>query len=166
MKQRGFTIVELLIVIVVIAVLALVTIVAYAGIQNRAADAAVQADLRNIGTKAALVMATNGEPPAPTQVGLEQIVKVNKSVYLLRSNISFVYCWAADRFAFIAASKSGNFFAYTSQGGGLKTVSSWGGSGAAGSCTNVNTTNDAAFSVGSGGGNYTFLEANTWVSWL
>lgn len=35
-KQRGFTIVELLIVIVVIGILAAITIVAYNGIQNRA----------------------------------------------------------------------------------------------------------------------------------
>lgn len=35
-KQRGFTIVELLIVVVIIAILAAITIVAYNGIQNRA----------------------------------------------------------------------------------------------------------------------------------
>ena len=43
--QKGFTIVELLIVIVVIGILAAITIVAYNGIQNRAKVAAVQADL-------------------------------------------------------------------------------------------------------------------------
>lgn len=45
---RGFTIVELLIVIVVIAILASVTVVAYSGIQNRARFAAAAVDLRAI----------------------------------------------------------------------------------------------------------------------
>lgn len=44
-KQKGFTIVELLIVVVVIAILATITIVAYNGIQNRAKLAAAQSTL-------------------------------------------------------------------------------------------------------------------------
>ena len=44
-KQKGFTIVELLIVIVVIAILAAITIVAFNGIQQRAKNSAIQADL-------------------------------------------------------------------------------------------------------------------------
>lgn len=44
-KSRGFTIVELLIVIVVIGILAAITIVAYSGIQTRAAGAKRDADI-------------------------------------------------------------------------------------------------------------------------
>jgi prepilin-type N-terminal cleavage/methylation domain-containing protein len=44
-KNRGFTIVELLIVIVVIAILAAITVVAYNGIQQRAANSKRDAEL-------------------------------------------------------------------------------------------------------------------------
>jgi prepilin-type N-terminal cleavage/methylation domain-containing protein len=44
----AFTIIELLIVIVVIAILAALSIVTYTGIQNRARETAVQADLSNM----------------------------------------------------------------------------------------------------------------------
>ncbi len=47
-KQRGFTIVELLIVVVIIAILAAVTIVAYNGIQNRAKTSAGQSAANSV----------------------------------------------------------------------------------------------------------------------
>jgi prepilin-type N-terminal cleavage/methylation domain-containing protein len=46
-KQAGFTIVELLIVIVVIGILAALVIVAYNGVQDRAQRAKIAADLHN-----------------------------------------------------------------------------------------------------------------------
>jgi prepilin-type N-terminal cleavage/methylation domain-containing protein len=45
--NRGFTIVELLIVIVVIAILAAITLVAYNGIRTRGTEASLRSDLRN-----------------------------------------------------------------------------------------------------------------------
>lgn len=56
-KARGFTIVELLIVIVVIGILASITLVAYNGIQQRAIRSSMSSDLRNAATLFGLLQA-------------------------------------------------------------------------------------------------------------
>lgn len=58
--SRGFTIVELLIVIVIIGILAAITIVAYNGIQQRAKESALKSDLANVAKKMAVDSALNG----------------------------------------------------------------------------------------------------------
>ena len=63
-EQRGFTIVELLIVIVVIAILAGIVIVAYNGIQQKAHVAALQSDLSNAASTLEIVNAQNNAYPA------------------------------------------------------------------------------------------------------
>jgi prepilin-type N-terminal cleavage/methylation domain-containing protein len=62
-KQKGFTIVELLIVIVVIAILAAIVIVAYQGIQNKARAAEYQTDTVSIVKKFEAYNAVNGGYP-------------------------------------------------------------------------------------------------------
>ena len=64
-KESGFTIVELLIVIVIIGILAALVIVAYTGIQTRARDAKSQTDAQAILKKAEAYAAdSNGTYPA------------------------------------------------------------------------------------------------------
>ena len=58
-KQTGFTIVELLIVVVVIAILAAITIVAYNGIQTRARDSSRETAVRSIRTALEMYQAEN-----------------------------------------------------------------------------------------------------------
>ena len=62
-NKSGFTIVELLIVIVVIAILAAITIVAYNGIQNRAMDTKIKNMVTSVG-KSLLLEKVDGVTPA------------------------------------------------------------------------------------------------------
>ncbi len=62
-NQSGFTIVELLVVIVVIGVLAAITIVSYTGIAQRATAATLKSDLKNASTQLELDNASNGSYP-------------------------------------------------------------------------------------------------------
>jgi prepilin-type N-terminal cleavage/methylation domain-containing protein len=63
-KQTGFTIVELLIVIVVIGILAAITVTAFNGVQDRSRDARSQADIKNVVTIIEKYAADNGSYPS------------------------------------------------------------------------------------------------------
>lgn len=62
-KQAGFTIVELLVVIVVIAILAGLVITSYLGVQQRARDVERQTDMRELATALELFRSDNGYYP-------------------------------------------------------------------------------------------------------
>lgn len=68
-KKTGFTIVELLIVIVVIAILAAISIVAYTGIQVRARDSARTAAVQQIQKSLEAYRAENGVYPSWIPIG-------------------------------------------------------------------------------------------------
>lgn len=67
--QRGFTIVELLIVIVVIGILAGLVITTYNGIQQKARNTERQTDLKAIQGQLEAYYATNGKYPDNNQLG-------------------------------------------------------------------------------------------------
>lgn len=118
----GFTIVELLIVIVVVAVLAVVTVVAYNGIQNRAYDSAVQGDLANIAKKLRMFHATNDRFPQGSTDLTNADLRVTRTAYSRgmyngTSWYNLVYCWAnttnPTQFAIVAQARSGNVYQYS-----------------------------------------------------
>lgn len=63
MHKKGFTIVELLIVIVVIAILAAISVVAYNGIQQRARDSERSSEMKTIEKALAMYFIDNGGYP-------------------------------------------------------------------------------------------------------
>lgn len=139
-KQTGFTIVELLIVVVVIAILASITIVSYNGITQRANDTVVQSDLKTIAQQLEIYRVTNGVYP----VGDAQLsglgIKVSKGAYGpgFAGLHNMLYCRiAADgptSFALMAESKSGTIFIYRSDFGTTSSVSAWYSTGSNSNC--------------------------------
>lgn len=113
---KGFTIVELLIVIVVIGILAAITIVAFNGIQNRGHDTSVQTDLSNFGKKILTETITNNDviPLPAASMG----IKLSKSSYMTtQNNVYFCKNDATGQFVISARSKTGKQYKYLSAGG-------------------------------------------------
>lgn len=96
MKQgRGFTIVELLIVIVVIAILAAISFVAYTGIQERTKETVIRSDLSNFSKAVELYRVEHGSYPGP-QNNVDNLralnFKVSQSAYPKDIAWNFDYC--------------------------------------------------------------------------
>ena len=99
-KSTGFTIIELLVVIVVIAILASITLVSYSGIQQRAKVASVKSELRNMGQSMQIIAVEKDIEQSDwtevlKQTGLYDATRVS-------TEKSFVLCWSGRDFAILA----------------------------------------------------------------
>lgn len=95
--QQGFTIVELLIVIVVIAVLAAISIVAYNGIQTRAKASAASTALTQAAKKLAIyeVDNSNSYPTNLASIGINDTGSISYQYSYNNSTIPATYCVTA-----------------------------------------------------------------------
>jgi len=156
-KQKGFTIVELLIVIVVIAILAAITIVTYTGISSQANEAAVKSDLKNFGTAMQMYRSEKGEYP----VSLSGVpgLKFTKDLYGVdNQNYNLRYCRNpdSDRYAFLVSLKDGRYFKVM-ETGIISTNSATSGYGV---CNLVGVSSTNPSSVNNG-----YHTTSGWASW-
>ena len=79
-NQKGFTIVELLIVIVVIAILAAISIVAYTGVQENARDTQRVSNAKSVIDAANGYYAEHGRYPSAAELGTYNTVKLQSTV--------------------------------------------------------------------------------------
>ncbi len=94
-KDRGFTIVELLIVIVVIGILAAIVIVAYNGVQNRARDSNNKTDAVSLAKVAESVNADSGAYPTGTDTATLITSFNSTATAKLPTNVTVKYLAAA-----------------------------------------------------------------------
>lgn len=164
--QRGFTIVELLIVIVVIGILASISIVSYNGFQRRAQDASVQSDLEAIGgelesyrTRDPATNPTQRFPTDSTQLATLEI-QAAKGSYNTTVAYNMIYCVATtgtdayQAYKLVALSKSGAIFLINQDGFQSHTLTA--GNLTATFCA------DQGMTLGSNG----MTSGPTWSSWV
>lgn len=99
MKQdvrSGFTIVELLIVIVVIGILAAITIVAFTGVQSRARDAQRVVAMNSVQKKLEEFRAINGYYPNASQINDSSYRTNTLGLPLMPGGANIGYCWSSN----------------------------------------------------------------------
>jgi len=94
-KQQGFTIVELLIVVVVIAILAAITMVVYSSLNDKAIVAVLESDLSQLSTKLSTDKVEGGSFPT------------NSSSLQLTPNNGITYEYTSDGSTFCLSAKKG-----------------------------------------------------------
>lgn len=115
-NTEGFTIIELLIVIVVIGILALLVIVTYTGIQQKARNAKRDTDMSAIQTQLEAFYQTSGYYPNLTDVNnsswvtanlksLDQVALIDPSN--TTQSMTFVSAPAAKAYSYVAANAAG-----------------------------------------------------------
>jgi prepilin-type N-terminal cleavage/methylation domain-containing protein len=157
-NQNGFTIVELLIVIVVIAILAAIAITAYTGVQSKTYDSAVQSDIRSFGSKIMHFNTTEGKYPTTASELNKIATPASINSYAKNAN-ALHYCVGSNGFAIGGSSKSGNNGYYLSNiSDGLKRTAWWPATDGKALCASFGITVNTGDTVG-------YFSANNTNGW-
>jgi prepilin-type N-terminal cleavage/methylation domain-containing protein len=112
-RHRGFTIIELGVVVVIIAILAAITTAVYIGVQQRAKDAVIDADLTQLMKSAELMKLHNGHFPQ-SYAEISELLKDAGLYDTTRSSAAgekkFIFCshQSGEKFAVVAVNFSSN----------------------------------------------------------
>jgi prepilin-type N-terminal cleavage/methylation domain-containing protein len=164
MRSKGFSIVELLIVITVIVILAAITLVTYNSLQNGSYDSAVQSDLDNAaGLMESFRVSSSSvhQFPRNKTPDLESLnLTASKNAYDLTTTVNYVYCINTTdykSYALVGLSKSGNVYLMTQDGFQTTTITKADFS----SGSNICATKLSLGLVSSG-----MYAPNTWQTWV
>lgn len=127
-RDEGFTLIELLVVIIIIGILAGIAVPVFLEQRERAVDAAIKSDLRNVANELETVYADEQAYPPPSGVtssGSELVVSGGGTVRLSAGNTLSYQVVGATGYCLFGtnprgSSPSGAGFVYVSTDGGLR----------------------------------------------
>ncbi len=161
-RPAGFTIVELLIVVVIIGILAAIVIVAYNGVTSTAKENAIKSDLANVAKKLEVYKAINGSYPTQAIAQLDAAdFKVNQSNYDINRN-NFYYCISTDTYHYAIGVDTTNNTEYYMRDGAIILVAN-GSVNGANTCQHLITNGFPAGAGGSAG--HDFSTGTGWAAW-
>ena len=122
-QNNGFTIVELLVVVVVIGILAAITLISYRGISARANEAALTADLSNAKKQLALYFAENNTYPTALDANKCPSAPIADTNYCLKSSNGNILTYYGNALNFTLSATKGNQSAVINNDTSPKTLS-------------------------------------------